>query len=58
MALTSKISPYDRRWPALFVTAEEQIAKAFGDALANIVGNEPLKREALVSFGARLGCGG
>jgi len=33
MALTSKISPYDSRWPALFLTAKEQIEKAFGTEL-------------------------
>lgn len=36
MALTSKISPYDSRWPALFLAAKEQIAKAFGSELIAI----------------------
>ncbi|MBV4462490.1 GrpB family protein [Pseudomonas sp. SWRI79] len=36
MALTSKISPYDSRWPALFLSAKEQIAKAFGTDLIAI----------------------
>ncbi|EJM18510.1 hypothetical protein PMI21_02082 [Pseudomonas sp. GM18] len=36
MALTSKISPYDSRWPALFLSAKEQIAKAFGAELVAI----------------------
>ena len=30
MALTSRVSPYDSRWPSLFLGAKEQIAKAFG----------------------------
>ena len=36
MALTSKISPYDSRWPVLFLSAKEQIAKAFGTELVAI----------------------
>ena len=36
MALTSKISPYDSNWPALFLAAKEQIAKAFGEELIAI----------------------
>jgi GrpB-like predicted nucleotidyltransferase (UPF0157 family)/ribosomal protein S18 acetylase RimI-like enzyme len=36
MALTSKISLYDSRWPALFLSAKEQIAKAFGTELVAI----------------------
>lgn len=36
MKLTSKISPYDIRWPILFHAAKAQIAKAFGTELIDI----------------------
>ena len=36
MALTSTISPYDGNWPAQFLIAKEQIAKAFGAELVVI----------------------
>lgn len=36
MKLTSKISPYDIRWPILFHTAKKQITKAFGTELIDI----------------------
>lgn len=36
MVLTSAIAAYDSRWPLLFQTAQEQIAKAFGAELVAI----------------------
>lgn len=36
MKLTSKISPYDIRWPIFFHAAKAQIAKAFGTELIAI----------------------
>jgi GrpB-like predicted nucleotidyltransferase (UPF0157 family)/ADP-ribose pyrophosphatase YjhB (NUDIX family) len=36
MALTSKISLYDSAWPGLFLSAKEQVAKAFGTELVAI----------------------
>lgn len=36
MGLTSTISLYDSRWPALFLTAKEQIKAAFGAELVAI----------------------
>lgn len=36
MALTSKISPYDGRWPALFAIERDRIAKCFGTELVDI----------------------
>ncbi|YBV96884.1 GrpB family protein [Phyllobacteriaceae bacterium JZ32] len=36
MALTSKISAYNSRWPARFLEEKERIAKNFGPELVNI----------------------
>ncbi|MBB1630569.1 GrpB family protein [Cupriavidus sp. UME77] len=36
MKLTSKISHYDSRWPALFLTEKERIAKGLGTELVGI----------------------
>lgn len=36
MKLTSKISHYDSRWPALFVTEKARIAKGLGTELVGI----------------------
>ncbi|WP_254615883.1 GrpB family protein [Cupriavidus basilensis] len=36
MKLTSKISHYDSRWPALFVTEKERMAKGLGTELVGI----------------------
>jgi GrpB-like predicted nucleotidyltransferase (UPF0157 family) len=35
-ALTSKITPYDNRWPARFLTEKERVAKSFGAELVDI----------------------
>lgn len=36
MALTSKITHYDSRWPALFLTEKERLANSFGTELVDI----------------------
>lgn len=36
MALTSKIAPYDSRWPARFFIEKERVAKSFGTELGDI----------------------
>jgi GrpB-like predicted nucleotidyltransferase (UPF0157 family) len=36
MALTSKIAPYDSRWPARFFVEKERVAKSFGTELGDI----------------------
>lgn len=36
MALTSKISHYDSRWPALFASEKERVAKVFGVEFVDI----------------------